>query len=93
MLNPSYDLKHSATLFVVHTEPYCQLFQLLKGANCNVRTVSCFLMNMRGFCVLSPYIYIQMFIVSVLLQEEFICLDIISQEIPFAVYIDIMIIY
>lgn len=50
-------------------------------------------MNMRGFCVLSPYIYIQMFIVSVLLQEEFICLDIISQEIPFAVYIDIMIIY
>lgn len=50
-------------------------------------------MNMRGFCVLSPYIHIQMFIVSVLLQEEFICLDIISQEIPFAVYIDIMIIY
>lgn len=39
------------------------------------------------------YIYIQMFIVSVLLQEEFICLDIISQEIPFAIYIDIMIIY
>lgn len=44
-------------------------------------------------CFPHIYIYIQMFIVSVLLQEEFICLDIISQEIPFAIYIDIMIIY
>lgn len=36
-------------------------------------------------------IYIQMFIISVLLQEEFICLGIMSQEIPFAIYRDIMI--